>query len=497
MASPTLDDDAGQSGGGRKIRVTTDVLAAEIDTLGGTITRVELLSYPISNDEPNKPFRLLDDSDSKRFFIAQSGLTGPRSAPNHHTQYESAADVYDLPEGAEFIDVPLRWQSDDGVQVTRTYRFARDNYVVEARVEVANRGEEAWQGALYGQLQRGEPESSGGLFRTYTYTGGILSGPEKPYEKVDFSDMASQDVDRDVTGGWMAMIQHYFAAAWIPESEETNHYYSKSLANGRFALGVVSPVGMVPPGGTGDFDFSMYVGPKIQERMQDVAPHLERTVDYGWLWLIAEPLFWLLSWIHGFVANWGWAIIILTILIKLAFFQLSATSYKSMARMRKLQAANHRIARALRRGQAANEPSHDGAVSPGEDQPTWRMPADSRSDPGVHRTVLGAARERGTAPGIVHRLARRSQPSRSLLRTAGPHGRHDADPAKAQSDAARPDAGEDHDGTTLRLHVLLPLLPVGTRSLLVRQQRSVHHSAMGDHEENRRRGLRSRQRRRA
>ena len=321
----------------RKITVTTDVLSVQIDTLGGTIAGVDLLSYPISNDKPNDPFRLLDDSEPGTYFTAQSGLTGPRAAPNHHAQYRSEADNYELTDGLEFIDVPLRWKSEDGVEVARTYRFTRDQYVVDVRVEVANRSDSAWQGALYGQFQRGEPESSGGLFRTYTYTGGILSGPEKPYEKIDFSDMASQDVDRDVVGGWVAMIQHYFAAAWVPESEQTNHYYSKSLPNGRFAIGVVSPVAAVPPGSAGEFSLSLYVGPKIQQRMQDVAPHLERTVDYGWLWLIAEPLFWLLSWIHGFVSNWGWAIVILTFLIKLAFFQLSATSYKSMARMRKLQ----------------------------------------------------------------------------------------------------------------------------------------------------------------
>ena len=339
-AAPSTDDEAAtatESARGRKVRVTTDVLQVEIDTLGGTIAQVELRSYPVSNDTPNEPFRLLDDTDPRTYFIAQSGLTGPRSAPNHHTQYVSDAQAYELAEGMEFIDVPLRWRSEDGVEVTRTYRFSRDNYVVDVRVDVVNRSDEPWQGALYGQLQRGEPESQGGIFRTYTYTGGILSGPEKPYEKVDFSDMESQDVDRDVIGGWVAMIQHYFAAAWIPGAEDTNHYYSKGLQYGRFALGVVSPSKLVPPGSTGTFSLDMYVGPKIQERMQDVAPHLERTVDYGWLWLIAEPLFWLLSWIHGFVGNWGWAIIILTILIKLAFFQLSATSYKSMARMRKLQ----------------------------------------------------------------------------------------------------------------------------------------------------------------
>ena len=322
---------------GRKIGVTTDVLAVEIDTLGGTITGVDLLSYPVSNDKPDEPFQLLDDIDPKHFFIAQSGLTGQRSAPNHHAPFEFDADSYELDDGADTIDVPLRWRSDDGIEVIRTYRFTRDRYLVDVRIDVVNRSSETWTGALYGQLQRGEPESEGGLFRTYTYTGGILSGPEKPYEKIDFSDMASQDVDRTVTGGWVAMIQHYFAAAWVPGAEEANHYYSKSLGNGRFAIGVITPLHTVLPGETTGFSLSLYVGPKIQERMQDVAPHLERTVDYGWLWLIAEPLFWLLSWIHTYIGNWGWAIIILTILIKLAFFQLSATSYKSMARMRKLQ----------------------------------------------------------------------------------------------------------------------------------------------------------------
>ncbi len=336
-ATPSPAAEVGESARGRRVRVTTDVLAVDIDTLGGTIAGVDLLSYPVSNDTPDESFRLLDDTRPGSYFVAQSGLTGAPSAPNHHTRFESDADTYELADGMESVDVPLRWRSGDGVEVVRTYRFRRDDYVVEVRVDVANASEEPWHVAPYGQLQRGEPESSGGIFRTYTYTGGILSGPEKPYEKVDFSDMASQDVDRDVVGGWVAMIQHYFAAAWIPGPEDTNHYYSRSLPNGRFAIGVVGPGAIVPPGGAGAFSLALYVGPKIQDRMQDVAPHLERTVDYGWLWLIAEPLFWLLSWIHGFVGNWGWAIILLTVLIKLAFFQLSATSYKSMARMRKLQ----------------------------------------------------------------------------------------------------------------------------------------------------------------
>ena len=159
-AAPSPVVDPGDSASGGKIRVTTDVLDVEIDTRGGTIGRVALRSYPITNDKPDEPFVLLDDADSKSFFIAQSGLTGPRSAPNHHAQFEADAASYELADGMDVIEVPLRWRSDDGVEVTRTYRFARDHYVVDVEVDVANRSDEAWSGALYGQLQRGEPESS-------------------------------------------------------------------------------------------------------------------------------------------------------------------------------------------------------------------------------------------------------------------------------------------------------------------------------------------------
>ena len=335
--APSSRETAPEMDAGRKITVRTDVLRVEIDTLGGTISRVELLAYPVANDKPDEPFRLLDDVNSKAFFVAQSGLTGESLAPNHNTQYEFDADTYELSDGSDFVEVPLRWRSEDGVEFVRTYRFERDSYAVDVRIDVINRSAETWNGALYGQLQRGEPDSPGGIFRTYTYTGGILSGPDKPYEKVDFSDLESQNVDRVVTGGWVAMIQHYFAAAWVPGTEDSNYYYSQAADNGRFALGVATPSMAIPAGDSHELSLAFYVGPKIQKRMQAVAEHLERAVDYGWLWLIAEPLFWLLSWIHSFVGNWGWSIVILTFLIKLAFFQLSATSYKSMARMRKLQ----------------------------------------------------------------------------------------------------------------------------------------------------------------
>jgi YidC/Oxa1 family membrane protein insertase len=177
----------------------------------------------------------------------------------------------------------------------------------------------------------------GGLFQTYTYTGGVLSQPEKPYDKIDFGDMADRALDESVQGGWAAMIQHYFAAAVVPAAEEVNYYYSIALADARYVLGVMTPQQVTPAGATTTYAMQLYVGPKDQQRMEKLAPYLDRTVDYGWLWFIAMPLFWVLKWIHGVLGNWGFSIIALTILIKLAFFQLSAASYKSMARMRKLQ----------------------------------------------------------------------------------------------------------------------------------------------------------------
>jgi len=233
--------------------------------------------------------------------------------------------------------VKLHWKSDDGVRITKIYTFHRDSYVVDLRYQVENGSAEPWAARMYGQFQRSEVVPEGGLFRTYTYTGGVISGPEKPYEKIDFSDMRDVDLKRSQIGGWIAMIQHYFTSAWVPAAEGSNYFYSLAVADDRFVLGVMTPRVSVPPGGTGSVALRLYAGPKVQERLKAVSPNLERTVDYGWLWFLAEPLFWLLTKIYGFIGNWGFSIIVLTMLIKLAFFHLSATSYKSMARMRKLQ----------------------------------------------------------------------------------------------------------------------------------------------------------------
>ncbi len=321
---------------GEAVSVRTDFYQAQIDLVGGTLSRVDLLKYPVSTDKPDVPFSLLNNNPPG-VFLAQSGLVGSEGSPNHHQRFSAPASRYFMEEGEDRLVVPLKWEGSNGISVIKRYVFYRDRYKIDVSFEVTNNTPEPWQGRMYGQFQRGVVEETRGIFRTYTYTGGVVSTPDKPYEKIDFSDMTKSNLNLTSTGGWIAMIQHYFAGAWVPDQNVDSHYYSKALVNERYVIGVLTPPKSVPASGRETFDLTLYVGPKIQSRMQDIGPNLERTVDYGWLWLIAEPLFWLLDWIHGFVGNWGWSIVILTLIIKLAFFHLSATSYKSMARMRKVQ----------------------------------------------------------------------------------------------------------------------------------------------------------------
>lgn len=319
------------------IHVRTDALQATIDPKGGTIVSIKLLHYLLKLDSPDEPFPLLDAQSTTRY-VAQTGLIGARAAPSHHALFTATRRDFSLKPGEDELSVTLNWANKEGLKVTKRYKFRRDSYLIEVTQTVENNLSAPWSGRMYAQLQRANvtPKSSF-MRRNYSFTGGVISSAEKPYEKLSFSDMAKQDLARTVSGGWIGFIQHYFAAAWIPTQDTKNYIYSKALGQGLYALGIITPPLSVAPGKRGSLEVKLYAGPKIQQRLEKLAPHLERTIDYGWLWFIAEPLFWLLQKIHAVVANWGWAIIILTCLIKLVFFHLSATSYKSMARMRKLQ----------------------------------------------------------------------------------------------------------------------------------------------------------------
>ncbi|MEE8427897.1 MAG: membrane protein insertase YidC [Gammaproteobacteria bacterium] len=321
---------------GQDVRVVTDVFDIIISTLGGDLREARLRKLPVSLDKPNEPFQLMGDRPPL-WFIAQSGLRSPDGVePTHHVEYQSPKLEYRLVEGDSELQVPLYWTSPEGVRVTKVYTFTRGSYQVKLTHRVHNGTGNDWHGRQYRQLQRHRAAKSDGPKFIYTYTGGVLYSPEEKYEKIDFDDMSEQDLSRSVSNGWAAMIQHYFVVALVPDVDENNHYYTKALPGERYVIGLVGPQITVAPGADAVFPSTLYVGPKLQDRLQELAPGLELTVDYGILTVLSKPLFWLLTKIHSLLGNWGWAVVMLTLLIKLAFFKLSETSYKSMANMRKL-----------------------------------------------------------------------------------------------------------------------------------------------------------------
>jgi len=320
----------------RLIKVLTDTLDLAIDTRGGTIVDARLMQYPVAVDQPDTKYHLLSQRPSD-YFIVQSGLLGSERerTPTHEAVFTSVADSYELKEDEDQLVVELDWKSPDGVGVTKRYTFTRGSHAIDLEHVVNNASETTWTGREYRQLQRGEPVDTGSAFM-YTYTGGAIFSQEDKYQKYDFEELGAGQLDRDVTDGWLSMIQHYFLTAIVPPRGEQQHYYGKRLSNGRAVIGGYSPARMVAAGDSDRFSGALFVGPKLQQELADLAEGLDLTVDYGWLVFIAKPMYWVLEKIQGFVGNWGWTIIIFTILIKLAFFKLSETSYRSMANMRKV-----------------------------------------------------------------------------------------------------------------------------------------------------------------
>ncbi|WP_349431899.1 membrane protein insertase YidC [Methylomarinum sp. Ch1-1] len=337
------------------IRVKTDVVDLEIDTQGGTLRNLDLLQYPKDkkNTVVNKLYRMvgleheetdvspirLFDSSLDNLYLAQSGLIAGEnsSAPDHHAVYASEKDSYKLQTGEDTLVVPLTWTDEQGLVVNKVYTFKRGSYDVELRHEVINNTGVVWSGRQYNQLLRKPFSESNGNNFIRTYAGGVVYTEEDKYQKVDFEDMADENLNVASVGGWSAMIQHYFAAAWIPPQDQKNHFYTKELKDWRYVIGSYSPAREVSANDKTVFSSQLYAGPKIQPAMEEVAEGLELTVDYSWLTIIAKPIYKLLNIIHGYVGNWGLAIMGVTLVIKLLFFKLSQASYRSMAKMRKIQ----------------------------------------------------------------------------------------------------------------------------------------------------------------
>jgi YidC/Oxa1 family membrane protein insertase len=321
------------------IRVETDVLRLEISPLGGAIVSAWLKDYPETAEDSETRFRLLKPSPPN-MFVAESGLRGPETGPlpadTRQIRFQSAREAYVLEPGQDSLEVVLSWSDPEGVQLNKRYGLTRGSYVVESHQEVVNGSGAPLAVRSYNQLQRTELYDPNASSFIYTYTGGVYYTPEDKYNKVSFDDMRSERLSLEAADGWIAMIQHYFLAAWLPPAGQLQTFFTSVRDDSRFLIGSYTAAATVAAGASQTFSDRLFVGPKLQDTLASVAPGLELAVDYGWLTIIAQPIFWLLDAIHSLVGNWGWAIIILTILIKLAFYKLSETSYKSMANMRKL-----------------------------------------------------------------------------------------------------------------------------------------------------------------
>lgn len=325
----------GQVLNGNVIHIKTDVLDIEINTLGGTIQRAALLNYPVSKEQENGKVVLLKN-EKDGFYLVQGGLLSKSDVPNHKSLFNLESDSYELGVD-DSISVPLFWVSETGLKIIKTFTFYKGQYIADINYKIQNDTSENWSGSAYAQINRTEPTEKGSKF-IYTYTGAVLSTPEKRYEKIDFGDIEDDKLSIDVANGWVAMLQHYFVTALIPSSkEEQHHYYTLNPDKKSYAIGAITPSKSIAAGSSEKLNHRLYIGPKLQKELPQYADGLELTVDYGIFWFLAKPVFWLLDKIHSFVHNWGWSIILVTIILKLLFFKLSAAGYRSMANMRQVQ----------------------------------------------------------------------------------------------------------------------------------------------------------------
>ena len=310
-------------------KIKTDLYVADISSQGGDITRLELVRHPATEDK-SKHFVLFDNGE-KHIYQAQSGLIG-EGLPNHKTSWNFASGDQALKDGEQQLEVRLEASAVNGDKLVKTYVFHRGSYQIDVRHEGAAPGSHAY----YQVTRDGKPAEGQGssmMMGVTTFTGPAVFTEADKYQKVEFADILKTKAKftQKADNGWLAMVQHYFVTAWLPPAGTAREFYMRKIGEDLYSTGVILPVTA-----DGKSSVSLYAGPQEQDKLEKIAPGLDLVVDYGWLTVIAAPLFWVLGAIHKLVGNWGWAIIGLTMLLKLAFFPLSAASYKSMAKMRVL-----------------------------------------------------------------------------------------------------------------------------------------------------------------
>jgi YidC/Oxa1 family membrane protein insertase len=321
---------------GETITVRTDLIVVEIDTLGATLKRVELLKHKEAKDSAKNLVLL----GPEHRYEAQSGLTG-NSGPNHRSLWQAKPGSLVLADGQETLDVRFAAQGADGLEVTKLYRFKRNSYSIDVVLEIKNGGSAAVAPATYFQFTHDGKSSADAnavaeTFGAQSFNGFAVYTEEQKFQKVHLTDIDKGKADyvKQANDGWLAYVQHYFVAGWIPPAKLPRSYEILKREDGLYAGYVRLPAGSIEPGASASVAVPLYAGPQEQSRLSSVAPGFDLVVDYGWLTIIAWPLFWLLDRFHDLSGNWGVAIILLTITIKLIFFPLSAASYKSMAKMK-------------------------------------------------------------------------------------------------------------------------------------------------------------------
>ncbi|MDH2917923.1 MAG: membrane protein insertase YidC [Sideroxydans sp.] len=318
---------------GKLIKIKTDLLDVSINTVGGDIEHLAFLQHPEATDK-NLPFVLFAKGQGTHNYLAQTGLLGG-DLPTHNSVFTAEKDNYTLQDNAESVAVLLTAITPSGITVSKTLTFHKASYLIDVAYQIDNHSAAPVTTSAYFQLLRDGEEPAGGTKFVPTYTGSAVYTDKEKLIKADFSSIEKGKTDfvKEANNGWIGVLQHYFVAAWLPKDQVNREYFTRKLDNGLYATGTVLAMPTVAPNTTSSLGITLYVGP-AQSSLDTIAPGLGLSVDYGWLTIVAKPMFWMMTWLNGLVHNWGVAIILLTVLIKLLFFPLSAASYRSMAKMR-------------------------------------------------------------------------------------------------------------------------------------------------------------------
>lgn len=331
--APTVNLERPGAGPGKVIFVKTGLLEVGINLRGGNFADAQLLQYQESLE--NKAPMMILSSDPNSLYVAETGLKQSNANQVEDILYHTDQEKYLLPNDQNILTVKLTGQTASGLQITKTFTFERNKYNVKVDYELHNAGSAPWIGNIYQQIVRRNVPPKGSQ-HSRSYNGAAISSPDKPYQKLPFKKLDELRVDQNVQGGWVAMQQPYFLTAWIPPADQSNHYYSNAVHD-VYTIGFVGPELKLEPKASASQSVMLYAGPEIPEYLKNLGKGLDLTIDYGWLWMFSKAIFWAMDHIHTFVKNWGLAIIITTLLIKVLFYKLSEKSYVSMSKMREIQ----------------------------------------------------------------------------------------------------------------------------------------------------------------